>query len=222
MQISGAGRERGWGLFPDGWTGEVLRFVIEVWEQLRLPKGARLEPRITKLLAGAVTERYEREERDWFCVPESPDWNEEGKETSRTDIRLYPPGPKRRKVALVFESKRLNKPQSNASEYVGDGGMMCFITGKYSAGMPCGAMLGYVMDGNVPRAHAAVCKAIVKRRKPLLMAADGAFRPSPLLSEYEFHGETRHCLPDGAFTLFHLLLPVRWRHETADSHGGAN
>ena len=53
MQISGTGRERDLGLFPNGWTGEVLQFVIEVWEELRLPKGARLEPRITKLLAGA-------------------------------------------------------------------------------------------------------------------------------------------------------------------------
>jgi len=217
MQISGAGRERGWGLFPTGWTGEVLRFVIEVWEQLRLPKGAKLEPRITKLLTGAIAARYEREERDWFCVTESPDWNEEGKEISRTDIRLYPPGPKRQKVAFVFESKRLNKPQSNASEYVGDGGMMCFINGKYSVGMPCGAMLGYVMDGNVLRAHTAVCNAIVKKRKPLLMAGDGALRLSPLLVEFKYDGETHHKLPDGTFTIFHLLLPVNWEHESMES-----
>src|SRR5437764_14591912 len=98
MRISGSSRERGWGLFTEGWVGEVLHFVIEVWSDLELPRSARLEARITKLLAGAIIERYEREERDWFCCPESPDWNAEGKEIARTDIRLYPPGPKRRHV----------------------------------------------------------------------------------------------------------------------------
>lgn len=213
MQISGTGRERGLGLFPNGWTGEVLQFVIEVWEELRLPKGARLEPRITKLLAGAITDCYEREGRDWFLSPEEPAWDEQGKEISRTDIRIYPPGKKRRKVCFVLESKRLNTPASNASKYVGEGGMMCFITGKYSAGLPCGAMLGYVMDGILARAHAAVCKAIVSKREPLRLRRDGELRFSYLMSEHKWHGETHHLLQDGVFTIYHLLLKVRWRDE---------
>ena len=216
MQISGAGSERGWGLFPDGWTGEVLQFVIEVWGDLQLPSNARLEPRITKLLAGAIIERYEREERDWFCSPEEPDWNEEGKEVSRTDIRLRPPGIKRRKVALILEGKRLNTPDSNASKYVGTGGMMCFIPttntpAKYGAGLPCGVMLGYVMDGNVPSAYAAVGKAILAKRASILLTSDGCFQTSPLLVGHKWHGETRHFLPDRIFTIYHLLLPVRWK-----------
>jgi hypothetical protein len=212
---SGIGKERGWGLFPDGWTGEVLHFVIEVWEELRLPKAARSEPRITKLLAGAIIERYEREERDWFCSPEETDWNSEGKEVSRTDLRLRPPGRKRRSVALVLESKRLNTPASNASEYVGAGGMMCFIPtkdvpAKYAAGLPCGVMLGYVMDGDLWRAYAAICKTVVEKRLALLLASDGEHRTTPLLDGNQWHGQTKHLLPDGEFIIYHLLLPVRW------------
>lgn len=215
MQFSGAGKERGWGLFPDGWEGEVLQFVSNVWNDLTLPKAARLEPRITKLLTGAIIARYEREERDWFCVPESPDWNEEGKEISRTDIRVYPPGRKRRHVSLILEGKRLNTPASRAAEYVGAGGMMCFIPTsripvKYAAGLPCGGMLGYVLDGNIRRAHSAVCKAVKSRRGPLSLTTDGEFRSLRLANSHEFHGITKHRLPDRLFLIYHLLLPVRW------------
>jgi hypothetical protein len=213
MQVSGNAEERGWGLFPNGWPGEVLQFVVEVWDEIRLPKSVRLEPRITKLLSGAIIERYEREERDWFCVPEAPDWNAEGKEVARTDIRLYPPGRKRRTVALILESKRLNAPASHAAAYVGADGMMCFIPtpttpAKYAAGLPCGAMLGYVMDGNVARAHVAVCKAIKAKRALLLLAPNGEYQPLRLLKSHGWHGQTRHTFPDGAFTICHLLLPV--------------
>ncbi|MBE0539859.1 MAG: hypothetical protein IH623_00535 [Verrucomicrobia bacterium] len=215
MQVSGNSKERGWGLFTKGWTGEVLQFVVEVWDGLSLPRSARLEPRITKLLAGAIIERYEREERDWFCVPEAPEWNEEGKETSRTDIRLYPPGRKRRAVSFIMEGKRLNTPASNAAAYVGVGGMMCFIPtpptlAKYAAGLPCGAMLGYVMDGNVKRAHAAVCKAMGTKRIPIQLPTSWEYRPLKLSKSHEWHGETKHEFLDGAFTIYHLLLPVRW------------
>lgn len=216
MQVSGQGNARGWGLFPEGWPGEVLQFVSEVWSGLSIPRAARLEPRITKLLSGAIIERYEREERDWFCVPEAPDWNEEGKEISRTDIRLYPPGRKRRSVALIMEGKRLNAPASNAAAYVGADGMMCFVPtatapAKYASGLPCGAMLGYVMDGNTPRAHRAICAAIKNKRTFLLLAPDGEYQTLPLFKHHDLHGHTKHHFPDGAFTIYHLLLPVSWK-----------
>lgn len=184
MQFASQSRERGWGLFPDGWPGEVLRYVMEVWETFRLPVSAKLEPRITKMLTGAIRRRYEDEGRDWFVTVEDPDWDESGKEVSRTDIRFYPPGPKRHAVCFVFESKCLNAPSSNASKYVGADGMMCFITGKYGAGLPCGGMLGYVMDGNLPRAHKAVCEAIRKKGDTLRLSPDGDYRPSAPLPHH--------------------------------------
>lgn len=215
MEFSGRGTERGWGLFLNGWAGEVLQFVSDVWDDLRLPRTARLEPRITKLLSGAIIERYEREERDWFCVPESPDWNEEGKEISRTDIRLYPPGRKRRRVSLILEGKRLNTPASRAAEYVGRNGMMCFIPTaqvpvKYAAGLPCGAMLGYVLDGNLRRAQAAVCKAIRAKARPLLLVPNSGYSVLKLANTHDYNGVTEHRRPDAEFLIYHLLLAVRW------------
>jgi hypothetical protein len=146
---------------------------------------------------------------------ESPDWNEEGKEVSRTDIRLYPPGRKRRNISFILEGKRLNTPASRAAEYVGAGGMMCFLPTatvpvKYAAGLPCGAMLGYVLDRNLRRAHSAVCRAIKAKRAVLLLTSGGEFRRLRLANTHEFHGITKHKRPDGTFVIYHLLLSVRW------------
>ena len=209
MKISGSSRRRGLGLFPAGFEGEVLHLVIDVWSALELPRNARLEPRITKLLARALRKRFNDEQRDGFVTVEDPDSDEDGKEISRTDIRVFPP--KQHLAAFVLESKRLNTPKSNASVYVGASGMMCFITGKYSRGLPCGAMLGYVMDADVPRAHAAVCKAVLEKRTPLRLARDGEYQLSPVLPGQKMNGETRHILTDGRFTIYHLLLPARWK-----------
>lgn len=209
MKISGIGRDRSLGLFPDGFVGEVLHLVIETWAELELPRGAKKEPRITKLLARALRQRFDEEQRDGFVTIEDPDSDDDGKEISRTDIRVFPP--KQHLAAFVLESKRLNTPKSNASEFVGTGGMMCFIVGKYSAGLPSGAMLGYVMDANLPRAHAAVCRAVQNKRTALLMKSGGEYQVSTLLKGHPWHGETRHLLPDGGFTIYHLLLPVRWK-----------
>lgn len=205
MKVSGSSRERGLGLFPAGFEGEVLHLVIEVWATLELPRNARLEPRITKLLAKSLRQRFNEEQRDGFVTVEDPDSDNDGKEISRTDIRVFPP--KQHLAAFVLESKRLNTPKSNASEYVGKGGMMCFITGKYSRGLPCGAMLGYVMDADVSRAHAAVCKAVKKKCVALRLTENGEARLSAMLRQSK-PGETKHTLPDGLFTIYHLLLPV--------------
>ena len=59
MQLSSQSSERGWGLFPTGWVGEVLQYILEVWDGMRLPAKAKLEPRITKLLGGAIRKKYE-------------------------------------------------------------------------------------------------------------------------------------------------------------------
>jgi hypothetical protein len=208
MEITSKSHERGWGLFPDGWPGEVLQFVIDVWEDFRLPVSVKLEPRITKLLTGAIQDKYEAEGRDWFVIPEAPAWDTSGKETSRTDIRLYPPGPKRREICFVLENKCLNTPKSKAAEYVGKDGMMCFVSGKYSNQLPCGGMLGFVRDGNVPRAHKAVCKAIDRNRKQLCLLPGSEYQVSPLLKSHQFHGQTRLQFLGGKFTIYHLLLKV--------------
>ncbi len=44
MQITGESCERGWGLFPTGWPGEVLQFVVDVRKALRISPGGYFQP----------------------------------------------------------------------------------------------------------------------------------------------------------------------------------
>lgn len=60
MQFASDSRQKGWGLFPNGWIGEVLRHVIDVWNTLTLPANIRLETRITKLFAGEIRQQFKR------------------------------------------------------------------------------------------------------------------------------------------------------------------
>ncbi|MBL8228813.1 MAG: hypothetical protein JNL98_10065 [Bryobacterales bacterium] len=63
-------------------------------------------------------------------------------------------------VCLFIECKRLNvNGASLAAEYVAEG-MMRFVMGKYAPDLPVAAMLGYVMDGQVPKASESVLKEI--------------------------------------------------------------
>ncbi len=210
MQFASESRQKGWGLFPEGWVGEVLRYIIDVWETIYLPAKIRLETRITKLLVGAIRQRFETENRDWFVTVEDPDWNQSGKEVSRTDIRFYPPGPNRHSVCFVFECKRLNKSSSDAAKYAGTDGMMCFVTGKYSEGLPFGGMIGFVMDGQVAVAQTAISNAIRKKEQLLRLSANGHYKQSPLLPSNSSHGETWHELTNGSFVIYHLLLGVNY------------
>ena len=65
---------------------------------------------------------------------------------------------------LAYECKRLNvarngQTRSLATPYVREG-MLRFVTGQYSAGLPVACMLVYVLDGNVVAAEFKVRTAI--------------------------------------------------------------
>jgi len=69
-----------------------------------------------------------------------------------------------RETYLAYECKRLNvvrkgKIHSGARSYVLEG-MVRFVTEQYSADLPVGCMLGYVLDGNVTTARTKVRAAI--------------------------------------------------------------
>ena len=66
-------------------------------------------------------------------------------------------------VCLFIECKRLNvNGASLAAEYVSKG-MMRFVTGQYAPDLPVAAMIGYVMDGQVPKASDSVIQQIRSR-----------------------------------------------------------
>ncbi len=79
------------------------------------------------------------------------------------------------KLYLAMECKRLNvmraknRTATQASEYVAKG-MMRFVSGQYSPTWPLGAMLGYVMDGNMDTAYIAIRDQIEQCAEQLLYA----------------------------------------------------
>jgi hypothetical protein len=78
-------------------------------------------------------------------------------------------------VYLACECKRLNVPYANGTRglvgpYVDDG-LMRFVTGQYSNGLPLAMMLGYVMNAHSDRAHRGVRRAIALRASQLNLRA---------------------------------------------------
>jgi hypothetical protein len=71
-------------------------------------------------------------------------------------------------VYLACECKRLNVPYKKrtrglAHEYVRDG-LMRFVTGQYSHGLPLAMMLGYVMNAEGALAHQRVKRALSRSK----------------------------------------------------------
>jgi hypothetical protein len=80
-------------------------------------------------------------------------------------------------VYLACECKRLNVPYGKrvralSGEYV-DEGLMRFVTGQYSRGLPLAMMLGYVMDAQTVAAKNSVAQTLKKRSSAIgLQSAD--------------------------------------------------
>jgi hypothetical protein len=111
-----------------------------------------------------------------------------------------------------IEAKKLNttsaggKWESQAGKYAGEDGMGCFIDGRY-AGYQCeGAMVGYVMDGDCPKAKCKISEAIDKRAAGLRVSAPCPLHPAEALPDNPDAFETRHNLDRGDFTIYHVLL----------------
>lgn len=86
-----------------------------------------------------------------------------------------------RETYVAYECKRLNVQEATrmrylAPEYVDDG-VVCFVSEKYSEGLPFGCMLGYVIDGDVAGADNRVRKSLRSKE-----SATGMFKGPVSLS----------------------------------------
>ena len=113
-----------------------------------------------------------------------------------------------RSTYLGYECKRLNVTgtdgarRSQAGAYVGEDGMMCFVTERYSEGLPVGRMMGYVMDGDMNFAFLRI-EAAMAAEQPAL-GLQGELQEDPpigiirrFVTEHERDGrwmEIRHAL----------------------------
>ncbi len=115
------------------------------------------------------------------------------------------------RLYLAFECKRLNAPYSGrrrslAGSYV-DHGLMRYVAAQYARSLPLGAMLGYVMDGDIRWALERLAAAT--RSRAAKLGLDGALENLPSVDYlrcfrtcHRRHGELVF------FEVRHTLLPL--------------
>jgi hypothetical protein len=199
-------------LFPRGFAGEVMQLMLETWDSFSLHHAVRLEERITALFAMAIEDAYVAQKRSWFVFPEVPVTDPTfGTQTGRNDLRFYHRDIPGQRVFFTVECKRLHVRTASgfrhlADEYVREG-LQRFVDGKYSAGLPCGGMLGYVMDNRVSEAFVTVCKEISARRISLCMDKTNSLQcPSSVLGYYAASADTFHRRKGSKFAVYHSLV----------------
>ena len=111
-------------------------------------------------------------------------------------------------VYLACECKRLNVPYKTGTrglvgEYV-DEGLMRFVSGQYSNGLPLAMMLGYVMNAHVDLARRGLRRAMTIRAESINLKStrDDAPVPGRPLRFFTMH----ECLSGHDIEIIHTLL----------------
>lgn len=111
-------------------------------------------------------------------------------------------------VYLACECKRLNVPYKNGmrglvGEYV-DEGLMRFISGQYSNGLPAAMMLGYVMNARTERARRGLKRAMAFRYDAIRLQSE---REAPVKDGQPLRFHTTHlCVRGHTIEIAHTLL----------------
>ena len=199
MGVIGNGSSLKRDLFPEELIPEILELVITSWGTFKKPDRLECEVPISKAFTKII--RAEKNQRDdlpfhvWY-------------ELSTLNI-----GSPREDIYFAFECKRLRIPyasglDTNNSDYVGEQGMLCFVTGKYSEIVTNGGMIGYVMDGKTEEAIISVGELIKKKSLNLKLAKDTGLETSSILIDSRNVRETRHRLSKKYFVIHHIFLAV--------------
>lgn len=111
---------------------------------------------------------------------------------------------------VAFECKRLNVNfdsgyDSLAGQYI-EKGMMRYISAQYALELPLGAMIGYVLDGDLVSAEARIFAAIARRNAMLRGCGPPVSRPS-LASMRRFTTSHLRAGENLPFEIWHSLLP---------------
>ena len=111
---------------------------------------------------------------------------------------------------LAYECKRLNVTgadgarRSQAGIYVGEDGMMCFVTERYAEGLPVGCMMGYVMDGDMNFAFLRIKEAMTAEQPAL--GLQGELQEDPPIGLIR-RFVTEHVRDGRWMEIRHALLP---------------
>ena len=182
--------------FQQNLVPAVLDHVIATWQQMRKPGPSDLEDAISVKLFAALVRAKDRNAHPFLIRYQDVDVDLDlEKETGRKDIVFFP-SLESEEIYLCLEAKRLNAVisgvrRSLADEYVNEG-MQRFVDGKYARFVRHGAMLAYVLDGDISRAMTNVENNIRTRVAELRMDANGEFVASTVRPVDPLIKETHH------------------------------
>ena len=191
---------------------KFLRFVARVWQQsiAHLPPSS-CEDTITVALIDALFRDAEARVAfyyDYQFHPFARSLRGPLTGAARVDIAVIIGND--RTAYLAYECKRLNVTgadgarRSQAGAYVGEDGMMRFVTEKYAEGLPLGCMMGYVMDGDVDFAFLRIEAAMMAERLALgLQGEHQADSPIGVVRRFV----TGHVRDGRWMEIRHALLP---------------
>ena len=197
--------------FQQNLIPSVLSYVIATWEQMPTPGPSDLEDAISVKLYSALIKAKDRNVHAFLIRYQDVEVDTDlAKETGRKDIVFFPSV--QEEIYLCLEAKRLNAVisgvrRSLADEYVKEG-MQRFVDGKYARFVRHGAMLAYVLDGDIHRAMQNVENNIHNRRAELRMDKNGGFLTSTIRPDDPHTQETRHrrAHEKAIFRIHHLFV----------------
>lgn len=216
MAIGVVGDGRLWkkDLFPEELIPEILELVMTSWRTFKKPNHLAHEVPISKEFTRKIrAEKNQRGDLPFHVWYELPTLSAQTEEDGRVDILFAYIGTPREDIYFAFECKRLRIPypsglDTNNSDYVGDQGMMCFVTGKYSPSVAHAGMIGYVMDGKANLAIISLGKLIKRKRSALKLRKNTGLQPSLIMLNCQNARKTTHILSDKQLKIHHLFLDV--------------
>jgi hypothetical protein len=201
-------------LFPHGLVPQILRLLVDSWSTFDPPTDDEDEPKITNRFVVALQDTRRRKRFQLRVEAHAKDVGTLDPGTGRgyVEIDICVPHGYESRCYFGIEAKKLNTTDSKgrwhsrAREYAGKDGMGCFVDGRYARYQCQGAMVGYVMDGDCPRAKSSISQAINRRAKELRVTPPCPLHPARHLPGHADAFETLHDLERGEFTIHHVLL----------------
>ncbi len=190
----------------------VLAHVVTTWEQMQKPGPSDHEDVISDKLYSALLNAKRRSDFPFLIRREDLEFDTDlAKETGRKDIVFFP-SLQQEEIYLCLEAKRLNvmisgRRESLADKYVTEG-MQRFVDGKYAHFVQHGAMLAYVLDGEIDRAMQNVGNNIRSRLTELRMKKNSGFVASAIQPDDPNIKETHHrrTHEKAVFRIHHLFV----------------
>lgn len=201
-----------WVSFIETQVPNILAMVIETWEAMPPPAGNELEDPVSELLCRSLRQSRNRCDLPFRIDTQLVELDPAaGQDQGRMDI-VFSPSVPREEFYFCLECKRINVRGENGIrpffvEYVRFG-MFRFVRGQYANSVRHGAMLAFVLNGDVIGAINGVEINVRNLFNDLGMDAPGALLPSTVRPGDTRIRETRHRRAGHAelFVIHHLFM----------------